>query len=141
MIPSFTYLDRYRNEGTRTYSLHSDYTEADERYRPTAIHQGFELPAFLIPSQETEIYAANPSPAIRASYLRGDAVLFCIHPQVLERQREDPYVQRTLALGRPGAPIPVTVHAGTMDLHDQHSCESIHDQSIMLQHPVDVVTV
>ncbi len=41
MIPSLEYLDRYRNEGTRTYSKHSEYIEAREHYRPNTSQKKF----------------------------------------------------------------------------------------------------
>ncbi len=34
IIPFHPYLERYRNEGTRTYSRHSDYSEAETVYQP-----------------------------------------------------------------------------------------------------------
>lgn len=116
MIPSFIYLDRYRNEDTRTYSPHAAYSEADERYRPNAGHKGFELPSFLIPARELQIYRANPSKEVEAAYLPGDDAIFCIHPQVLERQADDPYVQRTLSLGQSAPAIPVVPTSSTRTL-------------------------
>ena len=116
MIPSLTYLDRYRNEGTRTYSRHAEYSEADARYRPDSRHSSFELPSFRVPSQEMNVYRANPPLGIMDRYLDGDHVLFFVHPQVLETQGGDPYVQRTLSIGLPAPPVSVSPTSSTRTL-------------------------
>ena len=46
MIPSLYYLDRYRNEETRTYSRHSSYTEAEPQYRPDGGAESFAIKLF-----------------------------------------------------------------------------------------------
>lgn len=97
-IPRFEYLERYRNEGTRTYSSHAAYTEAADAYRPDHPREGFELPLFEIPRDRMLVYTASPGAELAEKYLAGDKVLFAIHPQVLETCREEDYVQRTLAL-------------------------------------------
>lgn len=101
MIPSLLYFDRYRNEGTRTYSQHAGYTEAHEKYRPSSKHSQFELAVFEVPRDEMLIYTANPSRELETAYLTAGAgkILFCIHPQILEEHRDDPYVKRTLSIG------------------------------------------
>jgi hypothetical protein len=97
-IPSFVYLDRYRNEGTRTYSNHADYTEAQEEYRPDTIYQSFDLVLFEVPYDQMIVYSANPPHELSVSYLNKEKVMFAIHPQVLELCPDDPYVQHTLSL-------------------------------------------
>lgn len=97
-IPSFVYLDRYRNEGTRTYSNHANYTEAREKYRPNAGCQSFNLVLFEVPREQMIVYCANPPQELAASYLNKHKVMFAIHPQVLESCPDDPYVQHTLSL-------------------------------------------
>ncbi|AEY02033.1 siderophore synthetase component-like protein [Oceanimonas sp. GK1] len=99
MIPTLIYADRYRNEGTRSYSRHAAYTQVREPYRPNAGHRGFALPMFELPREQVQLYTANPSPALRQQYLPGDRVRFCLHPQVLEEKSADPYVRHTLAMG------------------------------------------
>ncbi|MDP5291119.1 IucA/IucC family protein [Oceanimonas sp. CHS3-5] len=99
MIPSLVYADRYRNEGTRSYSRHAAYTEARQAYRPDADHGGFELPVFALPRAQVSVYAANPAPALLAQYLNDEQALFCLHPQVLEALPYDPYVRHILASG------------------------------------------
>lgn len=94
-IPSFFYLERYRNEGTRTYSSHAAYSEAAEKYRPDTKRSQFELTWFDVPRDRMIVYTANPPPTLSAAYLSDDKVMFAIHPQVLEMCPDDPYVRLT----------------------------------------------
>jgi hypothetical protein len=117
MIPQLIYLDRFRNEGTKTYSRHSGYTEAKERYRPETGDPEFGLPVFEIPASEVHVRTANPAPDLAATYLRGDTVLFCVHPQVLEEKPDDPYVGRVLFFGDPRESIRVSPSSSTRTLY------------------------
>ena len=98
ILPSFEYLERYRNEGTRTYSSHAAYTEAADAYRPDSPQERFDLPIFEIPRDQMLVYTANPPADLAGAYLDDEKVRFAIHPQVLETCPEEVYVQRTLAL-------------------------------------------
>ena len=117
MFASLIYLDRYRNEGTRTYSQHADYTEAREKYRPNSKRAQFDLPVFEVPRKQLKIYTANPSVELAATYLTEDKILFCIHPQVLEAHQEDPYVKHTLSIGTPHKNIAVSPSSSTRTLY------------------------
>lgn len=117
MFASLIYLDRYRNEGTRTYSQHADYTEAREKYRPNSKRAQFDLPVFEVPRKQLKIYTANPSIELAATYLTEDKTLFCIHPQVLEAHQEDPYVKHTLSIGTPHKNIAVSPSSSTRTLY------------------------
>jgi hypothetical protein len=116
MIPSLTYLDRYRNEGTRSYSRHADYSEALEKYRPNSANEGFELSAFRVPRTGMHVYSANPSPDVAARYLDGDTCLFCVHPQLLETFPDDPYLRRTQAEALHSSTIKITPSSSTRTL-------------------------
>jgi len=122
MIPSLIYLDRYRNEGTRVYSPHAEYTEADERYRPNSTVSTFDIPVFELPSDEVNVYAADPCPALRRVYTSEDRTLFCIHPQLLESQGDDPYLARILSFGKATEEIRVSPSSSTRTLY-------VHDSS------------
>jgi hypothetical protein len=117
MIPRLIYLDRFRNEGTKTYSRHSGYTEANERYRPETGDSEFGLPAFEIPTSDAHVRTAHPPRALAAAYLRGDTVLFCVHPQVLEDQPDDPYLKRIRTHGDRCDPIRVAPSSSTRTLY------------------------
>ena len=120
MFESLIYLDRYRNEGTRTYSQHSAYTEASEKYRPNSKQAQFDLPVFEVPRDQLIIYKANPSSELVSTYLDGDQALFCIHPQVLETHPDDPYLKHTLSIGTPHQPIVVAPSSSTRTLYVQN---------------------
>jgi hypothetical protein len=117
MIPSLIYADRYRNEGTRTYSKHADYTEAQEKYRPNSRHPRFYLAVFEVPRDQMYIYTANPSIELATTYLATEKVLFCIHPQMLEEHQDDPYVKQTLSIGTLQNGITVSASSSTRTLY------------------------
>ena len=116
-IPSFEYLERYRNEGTRTYSSHAAYTEAVEAYRPDSPHERFGLPLFGIPRQQMLVHTANPPADLVGVYLDDDKVMFAIHPQVLETSPQEAYVQRTLQLSTGSQTVAVTPSSSTRTLY------------------------
>jgi siderophore synthetase component len=110
------YLERYRNEGTKTYSQHADYTEAQDRFQPRAQVPSFELPCFKIAHDSAHIYTANPSPELSAIYIDQEHVLFCVHPQVLAELNTDPYVVEIRRTGHSCAPFKVTPSSSTRTL-------------------------
>ncbi len=112
-LPQLWYLERYRNEGTRTYSKHAAYSEADAQYRPDGDQAQFDLPVFAMPAEQMKCYHANPSPQLAARYLGEAGVLLPVHPQILAQCGEDPYVERVLALGQRRPPIQVMPTSST----------------------------
>ena len=119
MIPSLIYADRYLNEGTRTYSNHSDYTEAQEEYRPNSKHSQFDLAVFEVPRDQMLIYTANPSTTLAKKYFADDKILFCIHPQTLKEQPDDLYVRHTQSIGTPHKSTTVCPSSSTRTLYVQ----------------------
>ncbi len=117
MFKSLLYLDRYRNEGTRTYSRHADYTEALEIYQPNSKHSHFDLSVFEVPLSKLKIYTANPSIEISNIYIGDETALFCIHPQVLENYQDDLYVKHILSTGNARAGIKVSPSSSTRTLY------------------------
>jgi hypothetical protein len=124
MIPSLFYLDRYRNEGTRTYSQHAGYTEARERYRPNSKHSDFDLAVFEVPSDLVNVYThADPPTELEDTYLPPGKALFCIHPQVMEEHKDDPYIQRARSVGAQREPIRVSPSSSTRTVYVQGPVE------------------
>ena len=117
MIPSLAYTDRYYNEGTRTYSSHADYTEADEQYRPDSIYKSFTLVPLRIPKSQVNIYTANPTDQLLNRYIHKEDVLFCIHPQVLQLFQSDPYIIRMQEMATVAEPITVAPSSSTRTLY------------------------
>ncbi len=115
-LPSLAYLDRYRNEGTRTYSPHAAHTEANPHYRPTSETPEFGLVVLEMPADHMNIYTANPSPDLVGRYLPKGRALFCIHPQVVQMIPDDPYLLRTFELGEARADVPVSPSSSTRTL-------------------------
>lgn len=126
-FPSFEYLDRYRNEGTRTYSDQADYTEALHKYRPNGNQRSFDLALFEIPIDGMKVYTANPPKELITAYLDNKKVAFFIHPQVLDQCPNDPYVQRSIALCTSREHITVQPSSSTRTLFvmDQKSPHAI----------------
>ena len=115
-IPSLQYLERYRNEGTRTYSSHAAYTEAGDRYRPDGDQERFLLEAFKLPREQMLVYTADPPAALAAEYLTPSEAWFLVHPQLLESDRQDIYLKRTLALSSERRLIHVSPSSSTRTL-------------------------
>lgn len=92
-LPNLYYLERYRNKGTRTYSSHSAYSEAQGSYQPESNCPQFDLHWFDMPREQVNIYTANPEPSLLAQYVTVNSARVCIHPQVLEQFADDPYLQ------------------------------------------------
>ena len=118
-IPPLTYSDRYCNEGTRTYSRHADYTEAERTYRPDSPQESFDLPVFELPREQMLVYTANPPLELEKSYLGKERIRFLIHPQVLAAEADEAYVNRTLSMGKLCEPITVSPSSSTRTLYVQ----------------------
>ncbi len=117
MIPPLAYTDRYYNEGTRIYSSHADYTEADQQYRPNSIFESFALVPLRIPKSQVNIYTANPTDQLLNRYILKEDVLFCIHPQVLQHFQSDPYIIRMQETGTVAGSITVAPSSSTRTLY------------------------
>ncbi len=115
-LPSLAYLERYRNEGTRTYSRHSGYSEAEPRYQPGSAEAGFQLVTFRVPRRHLAIYTANPAAELRNLYLDQEYALFCIHPQVFAQGDDDPYLRAIRQSGVAAPEIPVIPSSSTRTL-------------------------
>ncbi len=115
-LPGLVYLERYCNEGTRSYSRHAAYTEAWDTYRPENFKPCFELPCFILPAAELNTYFANPSEPLLDLYCLRDGFRFCVHPQVLKTDAGDDYVRHLLVYGRSHAPLRVSPSSSTRTL-------------------------
>ncbi len=116
-IPPFIYLDRYRNEGTRTYSAHSGYSEALQEYQPTAAKDTFALKVFAVPKDQVNIYTANPPQELEKTYLSEKECLFCVHPQVVTHCPQDPYLVAVQRQGRMMPDVTVIPSSSTRTLY------------------------
>ncbi len=115
-VPPLPYLERYRNEGTRTYSVHAAYTECRPEYQPTIGAAEFDLPAWELPRDVVEVYRADPPAALEARYLPDDRAMFVVHPQVVADDPAEPWLARTAKLGRSRPPLRVSPGSSTRTL-------------------------
>lgn len=120
---TLVYLDRYRNEGTRAYSKHAAYTEIEERYRPDSPNATFEVATFAIPREHVNIYEANPPAGLRSAYLSDDEPLLAIHPQFLQTNASDEYLDLVRRVGRPDRPIEVAPSSSSRTVYVQDAFE------------------
>lgn len=121
MSEKLIYLDRYRNEGTRTYSRHAEYTEAKPEYRPTSSTDFFTLPSYEVAKGQLLIYTANPPTQLVEKYLPGDHALFCIHPQIAQELTDDPYIRYLQDIAKAGSSINVYPSSSTRTLFSQEA--------------------
>lgn len=83
----FLYLERYVDEGSRTYSPFSHQSEVELQYQPINKIKSFEVPCLLIPKESVTIYLDNPDVKLLNHYIQKDTVLFPIHPEIFEDTR------------------------------------------------------
>lgn len=115
MLPSLIYSDRYRNVGTRSYSRHAEYTEAEEKYRPDSTTKSFDLPCWWLPKKRVNLYQSNPPAGITAQYLQKEMVRFCVHPQLLHNP--DLYLENVIGHGLPADAFVVAPSSSTRTLY------------------------
>ena len=116
-LPSWPYLERYRNGGTRTYSAHADYSECQPEYQPTVGLSSFELPSWDLPLEAVQVFRADPPTDLARLALPDESTArFHVHPQVVDECGHDPYLRRTIALGRRGPAVRVAPSASTRTL-------------------------
>lgn len=88
----FIYLERYVNEGSKTYSALSDRFSGNKKYHPVHGVKRFKVPCLLVPRAKVAVFLDDPSPNLAARYLRSDNILMPVHPEIF--QDEDiPFIQ------------------------------------------------
>ncbi len=122
MYPSLTYLDRYHNEGTRTYSDQSEYTEAMESFRPDSATPSFDLTLFSLPREQVHIYLANPDEELRRFYIPNERqALFCVHPQVIRMADTDEFLPIVQQYSSEQISLQVSPSSSTRTVYVNHS--------------------
>lgn len=76
------YMERYVDEGTRSYSPFAARSEVARRYQPRSPEPYFELETVYVPCPRVSLYETEPASPLRALYVRGDHVRFPVHPEV-----------------------------------------------------------
>src|SRR5205807_4393564 len=102
---SLLYMERYVDEGTRTYSPFAAKSDVAPQYEPRGGQPSFNLISVFAPKSDVEIFQADPHQALQEFYIRPQEVLFLIHPETWESQEID-HLDELRALRR-GEPIQV----------------------------------
>ncbi len=79
--PALLYMERYVDEGTRTYSPFAAKSEVAPEYQPRSGQPSFELVAVSVPKSQVAIFQADPKRSLLEFYVRPDGVRFLIHPE------------------------------------------------------------
>jgi hypothetical protein len=79
--PALLYMERYLDEGTKTYSPFAATSEVSPEYRPNSPNPFFDLVTVRVPQNRVSVFLATPSKSLLKHYLRPDEVLFAVHPQ------------------------------------------------------------
>src|SRR5438094_878052 len=79
--PALLYMERYVDEGTRTYSPFAAKSEVAPQYQPRSGQPSFALIAVFAPQSQVSIFQADPQPTLRDFYLQSAKVRFLIHPE------------------------------------------------------------
>jgi siderophore synthetase component len=114
--PSLIALERWRNEGTRTYSPHAAFTEAEPRYQPQNPSPHFLCPCLAIPQEQLRVYRAQPNPALEQRFLHRGLGWFPIHPQLFSQTEMDPTVQSAIQMAEGRRDLMVQPMASTRTL-------------------------
>ncbi len=120
---SFLYMERYVDQGAKSYSPMAGKTEVPSRYRPESDDPFFDLLTVKASIDPIAIFEGNASPALFRHYVRSDGVLFPLHPATLA-VAGDERLEEIQTLPRE-APIRVAATASTRTvLTLQHPCDA-----------------
>jgi hypothetical protein len=75
------YMERYVDEGTRTYSPFAARSEAAPEYQPRSGRPSFELITVFAPQSQVSIFQADPQRNLLEFYVLSEQVRFLIHPE------------------------------------------------------------
>ncbi len=75
------YLERYVDEGARTYSRYSQRSETAPPYKPSGKQSSFKLITARIPVDEVQIVEAAPDSRLHNFYICDGEVRFALHPE------------------------------------------------------------
>jgi hypothetical protein len=108
---ALVYLERYVDEGTKTYSAYSQRSETDPAYKPRSGLDSFPLVTVRIPIERVSIVEAEPDSRLKEFYVRHGEVRLAIHPETWKAS-DIPFLEELRALPR-DEPIEVSPTAST----------------------------
>ena len=89
---AFIYLERYVNEGSRTYSRFAHQSEVDPKYKPESSEAFFKVLCLELPKEKVTVYLDKTCSQLASHYIQNDTILFPIHPEIFEDDRT-PYIK------------------------------------------------
>src|SRR3954471_18111063 len=75
------YMERYVDEGTRTYSPFAAKTEVAPEFRPRNERPSFDLISVRVPPEQITVFEASPLRSLRDRYIQPEEMLFLVHPE------------------------------------------------------------
>lgn len=130
------YMERYVDEGAKTYSPLAGQTEAAPRYWAESDEASFELVTVNAPRDRVSVFQADPSPGLLARFVRPQGVLFAVHPETWANEAVEG-IDEIRALSR-DAPIRVAPTASTRTVLALDHSGDIPAHFIKLHYPVRI---
>ena len=81
---TFIYLERYVNEGSRTYSTFAQHFDGHKKYHPVYGVRAFRVPCLRLPIEKVEIFLANPDIKLLNKYIQDSTILLPVHPEIFK---------------------------------------------------------
>jgi hypothetical protein len=127
------YMERYVDEGTRTYSPFAAKSEAAPEYQPRSGRQSFELISVFAPQSQVSIYLADPQRNLLEFYVQSEQVRFLIHPEIWASSGID-NLDDLQALRR-GEPLQVAPTASTRTVLTTETPPDVPHHFVKLHYP------
>jgi len=127
------YMERYVDEGTRTYSPFAAKSEVAPQYQPRSGRPSFDLIAVVAPESQVSVFQADPHNSLLEFYVRPDGVQFLVHPETWESPGID-RLDELHALPR-GEPIEVAPTASTRTVLTTETLANAPAHFIKLHYP------
>jgi hypothetical protein len=127
------YMERYVDEGTRTYSPFAARSEAAPEYQPRSGCPSFELVTVFAPQSSVSIYQADPQKKLLEFYVSSDSVRFLIHPETWASSGID-NLDELRALRR-GEPLQVAPTASTRTALTTETPANVPHHFVKLHYP------
>src|SRR5205085_10564088 len=105
------YMERYVDEGTRTYSAFAAKSEVAPEFQPRSDRPSFELITVRAPKEQVSMFQVDTQQGLWDFYVQQDEVRFLVHPETWESAEIDRLDE--LHGMRRGEPIQVAPTAST----------------------------
>ena len=79
------YMERYVDEGTRTYSRFAAKSKVEPEFQPRSSRPSFELVTVFAPPTQVSMFQADPQSELLEFYVQPDEVRFLIHPETMSQ--------------------------------------------------------